>query len=164
MIKFVRQPAKYSCGPTAIINVGKWGGLRIPLKKYHTLIARLCNASYEMGTDEFELDRIMKMMVSNAVASRMRRCASFASIVGHLRSANSAVLLLYWRQLGRDKSTITGHYTLIIDLGAGLFASVNDRTDETVTLISRAELKKRVSFMRKSFSGDKTCVWFLRRR
>jgi hypothetical protein len=166
-MRFVRQPTEYSCGPIAIINALKWAGEHCTLRQHHALITLLCKATYSLGTDEFRFESGLRSAAKGLLRIRKRKQPTFASILGHIRQPDRAVILLYWYpEAGYDKRThepVTGHYTLVFSNHEdSSMVCINDSEYETITKISVDELKKRIRFL-KGREPDGPRAWYIQR-
>lgn len=165
MTRFARQPYKYSCGPTAIINATKWAGYLCSIKEHHTLISRLCESSYEFGTDEAKFEEVLRRFISPEVSIRKRNRPSLRDVIQHLNRPDCAVVLLYWRggkDYGRNPRSITGHYVLLVSDNKGVLC-INDEVNVTVMPLGPRELMKKLGF---NDSDRETYpqAWLLRKR
>lgn len=158
-MRFCRQPAWYSCGPTAIINAAKWAGLRCQVRVYHSAIAKLCKSDYTFGTDKGPFEKTLRLFLRDRACVRARCNPTFASIVGHTRKCDGAVVLFYWRK-SHDYS-IAGHYVLVLPYDDENVLFINDVKNVTTTVVTHEELKQKLSLLRKKKDGPK--AWFLRK-
>lgn len=163
----MRQPRSYSCGPTAIINAAKWAGFRCSLKRHHDLIASLCYSTFDMGTEEHHLDRVLRRMLSGTVTIRKRYRPTLQMLREHLSSPDRAVVLLYWRpgpghHHRYNRHAIEGHYTLITQFDGQHATLINDEVFTTIVKTDRRSFREKISFNRRSRHYP-PMVWLLRK-
>lgn len=163
--RYTRQRTSYSCGPTALINLGKWLGYRFSIKKHHDQLVGLSRTTPIMGTSITNFDKAVRRLFGSVAVIKKRRLPTYASIIGHLRCKNCAVVLLYWRpddDYGRNaRDAIIGHYTLVLpdESGDGVVC-INDSRVSTSVIRSSEEIKSRLRFIRKNRFED-AFVWFI---
>ena len=159
MVRYVRQSDKYSCGPTAIINAIKWAGYSYPSRDNLMFVARACSSSYEFGTEEADLERVLRQLTCGFLRVRKRCRPTIDELARHVAKPDCAAIVLYYHS--SDPSG-PGHYTLMTDADAGHVILVNDTTHETVTRSPRCLFSLRLRNMRddrRSFPQ----AWLLRR-
>lgn len=163
--RYARQRTSYSCGPTALINLGKWLGYRFSIKEHHDQFVGLSQTTPIMGTSITNFDKSVRRLFGRSAVIKKRRLPSYASIIGHLRCKNCAVVLLYWRpdnDYGRNaRDAIIGHYTLVVpdESGKGVVC-INDSITQTSVIRTKEEIKARLRFIRKNRFED-AFVWFI---
>lgn len=159
MVRYARQPYKYSCGPTAIINAVKWAGYSYSLRDNHTFVARACNSSYEFGTEELELERVLRRLTRGFMRIRKRCRPTADELMSHVIKQDCAAIILYYRS---DDPDGDAHYTLMTDVGAGHVTLVNDVINKTLTRCPKWHLDEKLLKSRE----DKECfpqAWLLRK-
>lgn len=169
-MRFVRQPDRYSCGPIAILNACKWAGLSYTIKTHHQYLTRLCESTYDWGTDEPQFDRGLRLMSLGALKIRKRLKPTYGMLTEHLQKPDSAFIFLYWRKahyLERNydlpkEEDVVGHYTLVLPNDDRSVMFVNDKRNETTSRVSFHELKKRIKFMSNQ-KIDAPRAWLLQR-
>lgn len=166
-MRFIKQPYTYSCGPTSIINAAKYFGLKFSVKKHHKLIADLCKSSYKYGTDELPLTSALKTVFSDSIKQKVRKRPSYASVIGHLRQNDCAVIMLYWWKLHdyhvkKNPDAIEGHYVMMYMDKDKNIVCINDSASDTKRIITVEDLKKRCRFSRSTVSAFPR-AWFLRK-
>lgn len=165
-MRYVRQPAWYSCGPTAIINSVKWAGGHCTIKRDHMSIARLCRSTYDLGTEEkhITLGLCAKLAMLN-VSIKMQKRPMLNDVIKHLNKEGAAAVILYWRpgpSFRVDKEDILGHYIFVKKVN-GRILSINENMKQTVLEIQKTTLSRRLAWRRKA-SEHFPHVWFLEKK
>ncbi len=136
MTRYLRQHDKFSCGPTAIMNVLKWLGLKIHYRKeieWFREITRCKEDGILFGTNFGHMTKALKMF-KNLFTTEYRRDPTVSRIAKHL-NAGGVVVLCY--RLPKRK---VGHYILIVEANGEGFTAVNVEPDRTRTKLSSSDL------------------------
>lgn len=137
------------------------------LKEHHCLVSHLCGSTVDMGTDDLGLEKGLRLIVGDTIHTRKRARPTFAAVRGHLSDPSNAMIMLYWRPAHGSHTgyhgPVEGHYTLVKGASDGMYECINDRVDETISVIPSDELKERAAFMRNHVI-DYPIAWFLRLR
>lgn len=121
-IRYVSQRDSYSCGPIAIINTLKFLGINITYKAL-PYIRMLCNCKINYGTDEEDIENVLKMF---GIRFKGIHHPTLKEIDKHIE-CGGAILLNY--SFGID----IGHYTLCIGRNKTNYFLVNDMEGKTVS-------------------------------
>ena len=93
MPRYASQPYDATCGPTAVINAGKWAGLGLSVKHDFVFMMDLCETDWEIGTYPWGIDRGLRIALGlNGVKVTRKRNASIKDIEKHLSKDGSVVV------------------------------------------------------------------------
>lgn len=162
-MRYVRQPDKYSCGPTAIINAVKWAGKKMSLSNHKKLVKE-CHTTYEMGTHEIDFSASLKKNLKKIASIKFRKKALYKDVISHLNN-DSAIILLYWKKMQgytKKNQNIEAHYTLVFLNENKETVYINDSLELTSMILPKSTLRKRLIFM-KNDKVNFPCVWFIKK-
>ena len=93
MPRYASQPYDSTCGPTAVINAGKWAGLGLSVKQDFVFMMNLCETDKEIGTYPWGIDRGLRIALGlNGVKITRKRNASIKDIEKLLLKNGAAVV------------------------------------------------------------------------
>lgn len=156
MVRFAMQPDSSGCGPTAILNLMKWVGLRYSLRHDYRRLFEGCETDSN-GTTIHKFDRVLKDEVRHLMTSRLRRRPTLKMIDDWLKVPERAVILLYYY------NKHDGHYTLLTERlkNGKTFVAINDEHQKSVSKLSRENLKKKIRIRRRE-KYDVPVAWFIK--
>ena len=131
MPRYASQPYDSTCGPTAVINAGKWAGLGLSVKHDFVFMMDLCETDWEIGTYPWGIDRGLRIALGlNGVKVTRKRNASIKDIEKHLSKDGSVVVC------NKD------HVFLITDQTKKMFITQNYREGSTTGRVRKNTIQK----------------------
>jgi len=133
MIRYTKQNDKYSCGPTAIINVLKWAGYSVPYREYKKEFNNRCSCGPRTGTAPWHLDFALNNTKEVAV-KRMMNNPTLSDLNFQLRK-DRAVIIRFGHPGG-------GHYALCIKETNKFYLTVNYfKNGKAVRYVSKRKMR-----------------------
>ena len=163
-MRYIRQPDEISCGPTAILNALKWGGMPVThddLPKIQ-FACKTVNAydpfdTENAGTYDHDFDRTLRYAGAPLFDVKRKNSFSFKSVKEHLLSGGAVCIGYYWVENGKEGA----HFAFIEKIEKGYWVTINDHS-------SSSAVKRRVEkTVRKWLTSRKMgcpSVWFLTRK
>jgi hypothetical protein len=136
--RYINQPNKSSCGPTAMCNALTWAGVRVGWKDFRAISKAMKTDRH--GTWHRNFDRVLRRQPFFKVRRVCR--PKLWQIEEHAR-ARGAVIISF-RHTPTTKQ-YAGHYEMILyAFQDGSFVTINDRTNTKLArhLVTRTEFKK----------------------
>lgn len=131
MPRYASQPNENTCGPTAVINAGKWAGLGLSVKHDFDFIMEVCETIEDLGTWPRGIDRGLRVALGlNGVKVTRKRNASIKDIEEHLSNEGSAVVC--------NKH----HVFLITDQTKKMFITQNYREGSTTGRVRKNTIQR----------------------
>jgi len=145
MPRYAKQLDRYSCGPTAIANMLKWGGVRLNYKRDRKRLIADCGSSFLRGTSSKMFNSVLRFYGNMlGVSVRRKYRPKLADIDRHL-SQGGIVIVNYEHRKGR-------HYAVITEGDGRTYNTVNAyRVRKAVHTITRRMLKREMLYYRTSF-------------
>lgn len=91
MPKYIRQPHKSSCGPTAIINAGKWAGNKLTLKRDYRRVYLNTHCDSD-GSDIKYIDKTLRNELGDFLNIRKVRKPDIRDTVAHIKRGGAALI------------------------------------------------------------------------
>ncbi len=145
-MRYIKQQAETTCGPIALLNILKWAGCRVSLKRDKARMQRLTLWAVEHRGNGFQgctpygiynalhdLDEIEITEIIHGYKSHVLR-----KLDSHLKKGEIALIRYYWK----DGKKVSGHYALCIAGTNKTYTMVNDSQKRTVICRSRETLRK----------------------
>lgn len=162
-MRYARQPDKYSCGPTAILNALKWAGEDVSTKEHLPFLQFGCRTidlehPHDIdlnGTTDDDFDRVLRYVAKGMFRIRKVNHRSVAKMKAHLARGGAICFSYYWAEDGQSGH----HFAFIEKLDRGQFVIVNDhnaQNEDTVTIRTSTTLRRWLKKHKES-----PCVWFL---
>jgi hypothetical protein len=162
-MRYLRQPDRYSCGPTAIINAMKWAGLDATSRDYLPYLQFSCRTidlqnptdADLNGTMDHDFDRVLRYVGKDVFKIKRRRSPSLPEIIRHLKRGGAVALSYFWQESGQEGL----HFCFISGMDRGSFVCVNDHDAPNTATIRKRSRKTLKKWLRKAH--DCPTVWFL---
>lgn len=138
--KYIKQPNDFSCGPTTIINIGKWAGANLSLKKDFKRIESASGCSKD-GTLIHNLDKIMRTELSSFCHIRRIKIPLIFKAEDHLKKGGALVLSFSFKDRS-EPNGLGAHVCLFTDVYKGRWVGHNLDSYENTTLASRKLISK----------------------
>lgn len=167
-MKYIRQPDKYSCGPTAIVNAMKWAGIDansrelIPFLQFGCRTIDLENPedAESNGTTDQDFDRVLRYVAKGHFKIRRRKNPRINEIIKHLKAGKAVVLSYFWG----PGSLKYGHFCFLLSVERGRVVTINDHESETIrrrTFATIAKWIKNKSWDEKKGEDESPYAYFL---
>lgn len=114
MPRYIVQPDDVSCAPTALINIGKWSGKHLSLKKdfQRLYIGTHCGPN---GSEVRYIDKTLRKEFSDILNIRKVRSPELKEVETHIKNGGSALIAYSFK----DDDAPTGegcHIALFTDI------------------------------------------------
>lgn len=162
-MRYARQPDKYSCGPTAILNAMKWAGLDATSRNHLPYLQFSCRTidlqhpeDFDSnGTLDSDFDRVLRYVGSGVFRVRRKKFPSAKELKKHLKKGGAVAICYHWEEAGQSGE----HFCFLAGFERGFFVVINDHdapNTETVRLRTFATIRKWLKKRKDNPSG-----WFL---
>jgi len=124
--RYAKQRDKWSCGPTALLNVLKWAGYDVTYKDDIGWLSEECGAERTKGTFIWKFDRALRHVSKrHNLDLKMVNAPSSEVLENHVRGGGLAVV--YYSYSLKDS---IGHYMLInsVSPSGKSYTCINDST------------------------------------
>lgn len=116
---YIKQPSRYSCGPTALYNLIKWRydhkSHKMPKHLSYRQIHQMCDCKLPFGTEykDFEntLCTILRDTKTSLRSLRMYDNVNFNQTTEHINKGGVALIEYYWN----DPNGRSGEHYILID-------------------------------------------------
>jgi hypothetical protein len=159
-MRYIKQPDKFSCGPTAILNAMKWAGIDANGRDHIPYLQFACR-TYDLedmegqGTFNHDFDRVLRYVGKGSFAVKRKKNPTLSEMRRHLKAGHAIALAYHWEDGGQSGE----HFCFIAGLWNGLFICINDHTELSGPTIRL----RRPETVRKWLKKYEDCptAWFL---
>jgi ABC-type bacteriocin/lantibiotic exporter with double-glycine peptidase domain len=116
-VRYIKQPTKTTCGPTAIINVLKWAGYDLTVKDINKIGNWVKCGYYCTGTEPAEMHNLLQRLEGIKITKSVN-LPTIEEMNKHL-DAGGVVLMRYLHKQG-------GHYNVYVGRKKNWYQVVND--------------------------------------
>lgn len=164
-MRYVIQPDKISCGPTAIINALKWAGVPTSLQDLPKIqfscktVNPVDPTNVEAaGTYDHDFDRTLRYAGAPVFTVKKKSRPSFKSVKDHLAGGGAICIGYWWMEEGEENA----HFAFIEGLKGSRWIVVNDHasTKEPTKLRNEKTVRKWLTTRKNGCPA----VWFLTRK
>lgn len=152
MIRYMKQPNDWTCGPTVLINALKWAGKSFNGKMYLSKFIKATKCCEAHGTFDDDLLGALRTEGKGLIKYSLPKRPSLSSIEEHMARGGAIIVGFNLPMYSKDGE----HYTLITDMidDGEAFKCINLQyiDGETVEYVGRRLFKKLFLRRRKSDS------------
>lgn len=160
-MRFCKQPTKYSCGPTVILNALKWAGKNVSLRKDFHKIAKTCGLT-STGVSLSQFENALKTLTSDSLLLSHKVDNIDVEDIAEALGKGRAVILRHFHSHKEERTL--GHYVLLYACeNDQIFYGINYRF-QTEVLFTKGEIKRLLRQVGTGSPQSYPQIWTLQKR